>query len=386
MNFLRFPLHVACASDVSAEVIEALLAVDASKDTVQHQTRYLGRLPLHIALYHNSQNVEDIVRLLIAQDPSGKTLVKKTKIGRLAVHMAVEKKLPTDVIKLLLETNAIERYEASNHTYQAIEMTFSQMSALNGKKAIGTMYSGMLPLHIACWNNSSPETIKTLLDADEDCSTVDMEIGRDSWLVKDTEFFDDEPRSNRTITYEVSKSNSTLSDDDDFDIEKDVDKTIEISPKATKDIPRVISLHLAATHGSKEVILLLLDKLKQRSRPIGTTSVIEFKGLSDMTPIHIACRDTNDQVVIESLLSLDDFGATTHMKDKWGYTPMHYACDKEDPCKTIVEMLIQAEDYYIASQRKEGNDLKRTTFQFEGRKRSPLYLAGKLVVHVQRFL
>ncbi len=291
--------------------------------------------------------------------------------------MAVEKRLPTNVIKLLLDTNAIERYESSNHTHHAIEMTFSQMDALNGKKAIGTMYSGMLPLHIACWNNSSSKTIQLLLDADEDCTTVDMEIGADSWLIKDDEFFDDESRSNKTITYDVSKS-TTLSADDSYDLEKHVDASIDKSTKVTREVPRVISLHLAATHGSKEVILLLLDKLKQKSRPIGATSVIEFKGLYDMTPIHIACRDTNDQVVIESFLSIDDFGATTHMKDKWGYTPIHYACDKEAPCKEIVQMLIQAENDYIASQRKEGIELKRTTNQFEGRNRSPLYLAGKL--------
>ena len=120
-EYCRYPLHIAVDSGASADVVKLLL--DADKAIGNFPTNHNRWLPLHIALNRGcNDTIEDVVKELLDADEAGSNIQSKTAIGRLPLHIALEKKLPTGVIKLLLR-----------------------------KETVYERFSGKLPIHIACW-------------------------------------------------------------------------------------------------------------------------------------------------------------------------------------------------------------------------------------------
>ena len=112
----RNPLHIA------VDIIKLLLGAD--KAIGNFRTKHLRQLPLHIALNRGCHDtIENVVKELIDVDEEGSNIRTKTAIGRLPLHIAIEKKLPIGVIELLLGADAM---------------------------AVYVMFNGKLPIHIAC--------------------------------------------------------------------------------------------------------------------------------------------------------------------------------------------------------------------------------------------
>ena len=120
-KFDRFPLHIAVDSKASIDVIKLLL--NADKAIGNFPTKHLRMLPLHIALKRGwYDSLEGVLRELLAADDRGLNIYSRTAIGRLPLHIAIEKKLPTRVIKMFLNTDTVH-----------------------------VKFNGRLPIHIACF-------------------------------------------------------------------------------------------------------------------------------------------------------------------------------------------------------------------------------------------
>jgi ankyrin repeat protein len=302
------------------------------------------------------------------------TLTKKTKAGRLPLHMAIEQKLPTDVIKLLLG----EDLKSSFHAHDAIEVSYKDAGRYNRKDAITTPFNGMIPLQIACWNSSSLDTIKALLDADESNVTIDMEVGKESPILKNPDCLDDEDRESSRLlqaSYSLSKSFSMSRDEEEPSLLVAKSASGRAPVEARCDLP----LHLAAQHGSTSVMSLLLEKEKEKTRNQGDEDNVMFQDHLGRTPLHIILRNSIDPSIISALLDFDENGETTQITDDYGFMPIHYACERKDASEEIVKLLIEAEDRYIAfkTHNDKNHKVKRSTHICEDRKRSPLYLAVK---------
>ena len=119
----RYPLHIACDSLASTEVISILLRRDRDCDTLNSATLNLKWLPLHIAL--NRGATLDVIQLLLKKERSGMNCVRtSTKIGRLPLHIAIEKRLSYTIIKALLEADSLINKSDLNSDDDDIYQTF----------------------------------------------------------------------------------------------------------------------------------------------------------------------------------------------------------------------------------------------------------------------
>lgn len=375
-HFDRCALHIACDSNASLEVIAALVDADPLRNVLYQKTKLLHRLPIHIACYKKLS--EEAIQRLVNADEDSVALAKKTKAGRLPLHMAIEKKLSTNVIKLLIGETA----ESSFHTPDAIEISLNHVGNSNQRRSITSRFKGMIPLHIACWNNSSPDTIKALLDADEANVTVDMEVEKDSPILQRSDFLDEEEHASsrylQNASYSISHSFSKSRDEEEPRA-LTVRDLASRNDRAPDEVKCSLAIHLAAKNGSAEVISLLLEKEKEKIRSDGEDDNVMFQDHCGRTPLHIVLRSNVDPSIVRALLDFDEHGKTTRMNDDWGFKPIHYACEREDASEDTVKLLIEAEDRYIAHKLHNDEDykVKRSTHTCDDRKRSPLYLAVK---------
>jgi ankyrin repeat protein len=130
----RHPLHIAVDSGASADVVKLLLGADKAIGNVP--TEHLRWLPLHIVLYRGCHDtIENVVKELLDADERGLNIQARTAIGRLPLHIAIEKKVPTEVIKLLLPN----------------ETVYENIRLLLPNETVYEKFNGKLPIHIACW-------------------------------------------------------------------------------------------------------------------------------------------------------------------------------------------------------------------------------------------
>ena len=80
-HYNRSPLHIACNSDTSEEVITILLEADKyiSKVTLHKKTQIFGLLPLHLACYNGAS--DNITKALLEADCNGSTAIEKYVCG-----------------------------------------------------------------------------------------------------------------------------------------------------------------------------------------------------------------------------------------------------------------------------------------------------------------
>jgi len=338
----RCPLHIACDSDTSIDVITILLAADTSKVTILRKTNIFGLLPIHLACYKGAPNT--IIEALLNADREGSTVLTKTKCGQLPLHLAILKQLPATMVKILLD--AASKYKNS-HIYadDDIYETFEEK----------------LPLHIACWNNSPSEVIKMLLDKDTKNVTIHEPFG-----VSNTE---DATPLNTHFTLDDAPFTRSSS-------------TMVVMSRDT------MAIHLAMKHGCKDVISLLLQKETENENFRVRSSTLYKEDTRGRTPLHIACEYSADPQIIQLLIELDSLKKTTQIDDMQGYRPMHYACENENISIEIINILCDSEEEYIKAGLAKTK--KRSTHSGDTEhNRTPLFLAiksGAPTAVIERFL
>jgi len=373
-QFDRCALHIASESNASVEVFKILLEADKSGQSILQQTKLLGRLPIHICCKRDVH--ADIISCLLEADPGGETLNIKTRSGRLSLHIAIENGMSPDVVRIMLGLDVQSNYQRHiSDSTNSIELSIKEQKSSSREtiqeKSIREQFDGLIPLHLACWNNRPAEIIELLLERDEDSSTIYKTVGQSSWLVSKRDLLDDEDNKRSIVPLPFSKSDDT--DSSESDIERK-NNYLNVCDKGS-----IVALHLAAHHGNEDVINCLLRKEKTKPKGIdfSTVQLLDSKG---RCALHIACKYTLKPGIISQLLDADLTKRTILINDDRNCKAIHYACDHQKNAEPeILKLLIEAEDQLMTFQ--DNSNYKRMTHTRDDRKQSPLYLAVKCGVH-----
>jgi len=360
----RSPLHIACNSDTSEKVIAVLLEADTNipKITIKKTTRRFGFLPLHLACFSGLD--DGIINALLDADSDNNTVVQKSYGGHLPLHLALSKKLPASVVKAFLDVDTKLRKAASGHH----DSVSSNFTATNFTADIYQSLNGKLPLHIACYNNSSSEIVQLLIEKDRLNVTMNenvdsapsqaLESAISSGLYQTSSF-----RHGSMYNYSQPSKNQ-------------LSVLTERNSEYIEQGDGVVALHLAMRHGNKAVVSLLLWKEMGKAKDKHQLSMLQKRDVLGRTPLHIACQYNISSQIILYLLDLDPFNKTTQMTDLQGFMPIHTACENKFTSAETINMLLDAEDQYIEHEFNLGVVKSRSTHTGDTeRKRTPLYLA-----------
>mmetsp|Transcript_742 Transcript_742/g.1282 ORF Transcript_742/g.1282 Transcript_742/m.1282 type:complete len:1166 (-) Transcript_742:127-3624(-) len=307
----RYPIHVLCDSgNMTLSAVQLLLATREGKTHILEPTKYLGRLPLHIAV--NRGAPVEVIGALLDADETGRSIRVETHDGMRPIHAALGSKPSTEIIELLTSADSkVSEYE-------------------NDSKAdIFSEYKGLLPIHMACLNNS-PESIVSLL------------------LNKDTE----------GITLLEKASNKRSKSYHDFMLTKSK-----------------LALHYAISHSSDNVVRLFLNRLEIDGE--ATHSILDINA-EGRCALHLACMKNSSPYIIKMLLKLDSDRGSVAVTDKDHLRPIHYACDHKDAQKKTVELLLKAEKEFL--QREKSIPLsEKSPFWYASKAQAPSNVLELLV-------
>ena len=287
--FGRYPLHLACDGEAPEKVI--MLLLKAYPEAVIKKTPTMQIIPLHIAC-HRTLKFE-VIKALIDSDVKKESVAHRSIIGRLPLHMAVEEKMDTKVIELLLEKG--------------------------DEEDIRSPFAGMIPLHLACLNQSTEETVRLLLEKDGKEDTPD-----------------------RTIDVKVKNN-----------IESNArGSKLAFLSLATDNKENWTALQLALKYSNPDAARLLLMRDKKIERRDETTRSIalEVDKSALCYPLHLACQNNVSVDIIRLLLELDPEKEALHGEDHIGMKPIHYACDKNKADGGIIQTLFEADNNFRADK------------------------------------
>lgn len=306
--FSRFPLHIALDSGAPAEVIRTIIESDTYGVAMNALTQNLKRSPFHIAA--NRGVDRDVFMVLLEADKDGEVLHRETVLGCTPLQMGIERKLHHSIIEVLLTSKKsmktahegpVEIVRVRTNEAETINDEFKSENSIN--QLISKQFNGMIPLQHACLNNSSPETIKVLLDHDSEAKeTIDRRL--------------------------------------------EMDKVMATSQVALADMDGMVPLHLALIHGNRKIIALLLQAERSKTRLHRYESTLYCRDAKNRVPLHIACQRAADEKTMKQLLDLDYTKETTHAVDDCGSVPLHYASDEKHSNGHILSLLIGAEDEF----------------------------------------
>jgi len=350
-NYGRYPLHIACDSNTSAKVVTTLIKADTTSEAITSATKKFELLPIHFACYQDNTS-ESILKALLDADKDGLSVVTPTVYNQLPLHIAIIKKLPASMVKMLLDADSKRQSQSqSPEDYTA---------------DIYRAFEGKLPLHWACWNNSSDKIIELLLEKNE----LDELENKNNWTIYKRFPVDDPSHENQVVRFiedsgynNLSFQESTSSSyADDFNLIDrdlvrfpsfgrnvrngsrplltDVERERSESGVSNTSLSGGVALHLAMKHACTDVIGLLLQK--ETENEDNDRVMIHEKDKSNRTPLHIACEQNVDPQVIRALVKLDLRNETVQMYDKKGFSPLHYACSNKNTRAETVNILCNA--------------------------------------------
>ncbi|XP_058454187.1 serine/threonine-protein phosphatase 6 regulatory ankyrin repeat subunit B-like isoform X2 [Malaya genurostris] len=299
----RIPLHIAI--DYNAQkVIEILLKHEQATEMLRTSDRN-ERTALHLAAIHDNY---EIVNLLIER---GASVMAKDAIGRIPLHIAIEKNAENVIEILLKHEQATEmlrtsdKYErtalhfsAISDNYEIVNLLIERGASVMAKDAIGR-----IPLHIAIEENAK-KVIEILLKHKQI-----------------NEMFDASDKNERTALCLAAISGN-------YEL---VNLLIERGASVmAKDAIGRIPLHIAIENNAKRVIKILL-KHKQ------ATEMLRTSDKNERTALHLAANHDNYYLV--NLLI--ERGLSVMAKDKDGKIPLHIAIEKNS--EYVVKILLKHE-------------------------------------------
>jgi ankyrin repeat protein len=119
-------------------------------------------------------------------------------------------------------------------------------------------------------------------------------------------------------------------------------------------------LHEACHHGKKEIVELLLSKmktfvrLKTGSREKKINVMINCRNRSGLTPFHLACRGGHLEIAQKLHNDSDKPEELVTEKDTKGATALHLACQKDQPSNVDVVDFLLSKEADILAQKNDG--------------------------------
>jgi len=368
----RLPLHIACNAGASSDVIEALLQADgigAQKGfTVNRATN--ADTDLFLSGYDTNTDSNRRLSVMIAdwklaesdneyvpfEEKENSSISQTTLVGKTALHLAICKRLPPKTIEILLRGDST---------------------------IVHQWYCGMLPLHVAIMNNYGEDIIKLLVDKDKEGTTLKQTLHFNETLAG--EFPYSPLQSPLSITKHSTTSVSAhspcagkeekkllKSHNTEFSLDKQAETSrahrSEFSHRSltgyTNHLHGIRALHLCFLTRSIGAARLLLQreiqtKMKSEEKE-KYASAIDRK--TRRTALHMACEINCEVDIIKLLCEVDPKRNAIMARDINGSIPLHLACGHKDARYEVVKELLK-EDQWGQSEI------------LDGLKRSPLTIA-----------
>lgn len=316
-SFGRYPLHIACDNHNSHASVVKMLLGGEKEDLVLKPTKYLKRLPLHIALDRGLD--ASVIAILLDADTKFKSIRATTDINSRPIHSALKKRLPAQTISLLLEADA--------NLYVKEDDEFAD---------IYSKFRGLLPLHIACLTGASRDAVSLLLDKDISGKTLIA-------------------RAEGSITKNAG-------------IQLSLRESIRKGSTEGK-----IPLHLAIARRSVETIKLLLKRAEIESESDESIYLQDKRG---RVALHMACVNNISHEVVKLLINIDKEKVNVGKIDSYGKLPIHYACDHKDAQKKSISLLLHAEREREEIEKAGINTLEHSR-SISTKNKSPIWYAVK---------
>lgn len=273
--FGRTPLYLACDGGAPADVVKILIEKD--HNSILLETNSLQMIPLHTAL-NRRMDLEAITTLLEA-DEDKKSLRKKSKVGRLPVHMAIEENVDSNIVEVILGNSSARNDQDPD---------------------ILSPFKGKLPIHFALLNKECSEgTIELLLDKDAKSESLRRPVDNEK---------DD---LHGSYALHLSLQYSTLENTRRLLI-KDKNSSKTKSIVELEDKKGLLPLHIACKENARvDIVRLLLELDKDKS------SLHDVDIGRRMKPIHYACNNPGAKKdIIQALLAAEQSADIENIQNK----------------------------------------------------------------------
>mmetsp|Transcript_18684 Transcript_18684/g.27676 ORF Transcript_18684/g.27676 Transcript_18684/m.27676 type:complete len:1350 (+) Transcript_18684:52-4101(+) len=324
----RLPLHIACSAGASAAVIEALLKADGiGTQKGSRANRANANIDLILSECdkidgENSRLLEMIAGWKVASssdkddsvEAKKSSLSKTTLGGKTALHLAINKRLPPETIELLLSGDST---------------------------IVHQWFRGMLPLHMAILNHYGEEIIKLLMDKDKEGITLKQTLEfNDSFVAQFPLSPTDSDYDNSVFSFDEAQENF-LSTQDRGSVIK-ADHTLDVHHRSltgyTQHLHGMRALHLCFLTRSIGAARLLLQ-MEMRTKIKNASA---FDQQTGRTALHMACAINCEVDIIKLLCEADPNRTSIIATDMNGSIPLHLACGHKDARYEVVKELLKA--------------------------------------------
>jgi ankyrin repeat protein len=293
-NDASLPLHYACESQLPFSVIKYILDLYEQANSIPNE---MGMWPIHLACFHECDAVT--IDYMLQLHPDKHLTQKRTKGGVLPLHLAAEfPKL--SVLEVLVECDPKTLQE--------------------------TCPEGNTPLHLACANDASFESIEYLTKSYKPAIAVANNRGDlPLHVALKEQTTASSSSSNKSKSSKKKRNNNKL---------RVITYLVENHWNATVTINRNGNLPIHIACGNKAGLKLIEylvgvspDSLKRQTTGTG------------LTPLHVACQVKASLKVITYLVHQwkDALQIPTH---ETGQLPIHVACQKQCPLP-VVQFLVR---------------------------------------------
>ena len=306
------PLHLAAMRGGPEELLRML--IDLYPGALLQKDE-MGRLPLHLALMRRGRRKLEVYQLLVS-DQTCTLCVQEESGGMTPFHLAASRRLPEEVLELLLDEHVSRLANAADQLPLHVILGNSiasmnlveELLSYNGDATSHQDSSGRTPLALATMNRSDFDLVKVLVEHDEKSSSLLDNSGR-SPLVHALEKYDSTDRSFSEVVELLVKA------DDGGALRA-----------RTKDLARS-PLHVAAFKNRPfEIMKLLVDSL------VECTVQRDSDGF---TPLHLAVQSPGLTSLDTYKLLCENKSALAAQDDLKKRTPFHAAVEH----KVRVEVL-----------------------------------------------
>ncbi|GFH48555.1 hypothetical protein CTEN210_05031 [Chaetoceros tenuissimus] len=271
--FGRTPLYLACDGGAPADVVKIL--VEKDHNSILLETNSLQMIPLHAAL--NRRMDLEAITILLEADEYKKSLRKKSKVGRLPIHMAIEENVDSNIVEVILGNSKTSEDQDPD---------------------ILTPFKGKLPIHFALLNKECSEgTIELLLQTDTESESLRRPVDNEK---------DDLHGSfalHLSLQYSTPETTRLL-------LIKDKNSSNMNSIVNLEDKKGLLPLHIACKQNARVDIVRLLLELDTHKASLHDVDIGRR-----MKPIHYACNNPGaKKEIIQALLESEKSADTKIIK------------------------------------------------------------------------